>query len=57
VSDHETGEIICFDTHSGNELARINSGKKGIMGLKLGPDKKLYYVNASENEVRRVDPN
>lgn len=57
VSDHETGEIVCFDTNSGNELARINTGKKGIMGIKYGPDKKLYYVNATENEVRRVDPN
>jgi hypothetical protein len=56
VSDYETGEIICFDIETQTELGRINTGNKGIMGIKVGPDKKLYYVNALTNSVHRVDP-
>ena len=56
VSDYETGEIRCFDINTKQELGKINTGKKGIMGVTLGPDQKLYYVNALANEVLRIDP-
>lgn len=56
VSDYETGQIICFDTNTKNEIARIDTDDKGIMGIKLGPDNKLYYVNALTNSVFRIDP-
>jgi hypothetical protein len=57
ISDYETGDIICFDTNTKNELGRIFTGDKGIMGITLGPDNRLYFVNALKNSVLRVDPN
>jgi len=56
VSDYETGEIICFDVSKSKEIGRINTGKKGIMGIKIGPDHKIWYVNAITNELIRIDP-
>jgi hypothetical protein len=56
VSDYETGDIICFDTNTKNELGRIFTGNQGIMGVKLGPDNKLYFVNSVKNLVLRIDP-
>jgi len=56
VSDFATGEIICFDINTHKELNRINTGIRGITGIKIGPDGKIWYVNASNGELRRVDP-
>jgi hypothetical protein len=57
ISDYETGEIICIDINTKAEIGRINTGKSGIMGIKIGPDGKLWYVNALRNQLIRVDPN
>lgn len=56
VSDYETGEIICVDIQTAKELGRISTGKKGIMGIKIGADHKIWYVNALTHEVVRIDP-
>lgn len=56
ISDFETGEIICFDIESRKELARFNTGKVGIMGIKIDADNKLWYVNAVANEVVKLEP-
>jgi hypothetical protein len=56
VSDYATGEIICFDIDTHKELNRINTGTKGIAGIKIGPAGKIWYVNALNGELRRVDP-
>ena len=56
VSDYETGEIICIDINNSAEIGRINTGKPGIMGIKIGPDGKLWYVNSTSSQVFRVDP-
>jgi hypothetical protein len=56
VSDYSNGDIIVFDINTKKEIARINTGKAGIMGIKVGPEGKLWYVNATSNEVSRVDP-
>ena len=57
VSDYNSGDIICFDSDSKVEIARINTGEKGILGLTIGPDGKIYFVNALSNKVIRIDPN
>ncbi len=57
VSDYETGEIICFDISTKKELSRLNTGEKGIMGIKIGPDNKIYFVNATKSTVTRIEPN
>ena len=56
VSDYETGEIIAYEKEMGTELGRINTGEKGIMGIKADSNGKLWYVNALTNGVYRVDP-
>ena len=57
VSDFATGEIIIYDNSgsAGVELGRIATGTPGIMGVKIGPDGKIWYVNATTNQVIRID--
>lgn len=56
VSDYETGDIIAFDINTKSEIGRIATGNKGVIGVKVGPEGKLWYVNALRNEVVRVSP-
>lgn len=56
VTDYDNGDIICYDTNSGAELSRVQSGERGIMGITIGPDGKLYFVNAISNKIIRIDP-
>lgn len=57
VSDYSTGDIIIYDRSAsiGVELGRISTGTPGIMGVKIGPDGKIWYVNATTNQVIRID--
>ncbi len=56
VSDHANGDIIIYDISgsTGVELARIPTGTPGIMGVKIGPDGMIWYVNANTNEIVRL---
>jgi hypothetical protein len=56
VSDYNTGEIVCFDTNDKTELGRISTGQKGIMGITIGPDNALYFVNYDENKAYKIEP-
>jgi len=56
VSDYATGEIIVYDTSSGDELGRASTNADGIMGITLGPDGKLWYVDGVANTLTRIDP-
>ncbi len=56
VSDFETGDIICYNVDTKMELARITTDATEIMGIKVGPVGKIWYVDYAENEVVRVDP-
>ena len=57
VSDYATGDIVIYDKSgaTGVELGRIVTGTPGIMGIKIGPDGKIWYVNYDLNEVIRID--
>ena len=55
VTDFETGEIIAYDL-TGRELNRIQTPAEEIMGLTVGPDGNLWYVDAEKNQVVRIDP-
>jgi len=57
VSDYTTGQIFVYDISgaSGTLLNTIETGTPGIMGIKIGPDGKIWYVNAITNEVVRLD--
>lgn len=56
VSDYQTGEIICYDVKTKEELARINTGKAGITGIKIYKGN-IWYVNALENTCYVVKQN
>ncbi len=60
VSDYESGYIHIYDTssNSAQEITIIDTGNQNsIMGIKIGPDRKIWYVNYSENSVYRIDYN
>ena len=55
VSDYATGEIVAYD-HDGAELGRMDTDAKDLMGLELGPEGNLWYVDGGFAEVVRVLP-
>lgn len=56
VGDYETGEIVAYDMTGGtaSEVGRIATGATELMGIKVGPDGHIWYVDAGENEVRKI---
>ena len=56
VSDNATGEILAFD-REGNLLRRLATGVEagGLMGIEVGPDQKLYFVDAVGNKAYRIE--
>jgi len=57
VSDYSTGEIIIYDCSGSSavELHRLQTGTPGVMGITVGPDGKIWYVNATTNQVVRLE--
>ncbi len=58
VSDHANGDIVIYDVAEAPvaELGRIHTNAPGLMGITVGPDGRLWGVNATTHEVLRVDP-
>jgi len=60
VSDYATGEIIIYDISDSIpiELGRIDTGNQNnIMGIKIGPNHKIWYVNYQNDEIILLDYN
>jgi len=60
VSDYASGDIIIYDisTNTPYELGRIDTGNENnIMGIKIGPNQKIWYINYEKDEVVRIDYN
>ncbi len=57
VSDHANGDIIVYDISGVNavEIGRIVTGAAGIMGITIGPEGYIWYVNATTNEVFKIE--
>lgn len=57
VTDYETSDIIIYDISSipATELGRINTGATGIMGVKIGPEGRIWYVDYDANTMNRVE--
>ncbi|HEY0976047.1 MAG TPA: T9SS type A sorting domain-containing protein [Flavobacteriales bacterium] len=56
VSDQTNGDIRIYDvTGTPTPLGTISTGQAGIMGLKVGPDGKIWYVQNTANKVVRID--
>jgi len=57
VSDYATGEIIIYDMTNGfAEQGRISTGSAGVMGIKVGPDGRIWYVNTTTNSLGVLEP-
>lgn len=56
ITDHATGDIIIYDISAipASELGRVSTGTPGIMGVTIGPDGAIWYVNATTEEVVKV---
>lgn len=57
VTDYATGEIIFYDISSmpAQELHRISTGAFGIMGVKIGPEGKIWYVDYDGNTINKLE--
>ena len=57
ISDYNTGEVIIYNILNmpATELGRIQTGATGIMGIKIGPNGKIWYVDYDANTVNRID--
>lgn len=56
VSDHTSGEIIAYRTADNRELGRVDTARRGIMGLAFGADGRLWIVSHDTDEILRLDP-
>ena len=56
VSDHANGDIIVYDISSPVvvEIGRIETNSAGIMGLTIGPDGRIWFVNATTHQLMVV---
>ena len=60
VSQNANGRITAFDLDSDGkgaiEADTIQTSASSIMGLEIGPNGHLYYVDNGQDEVVRIDP-
>lgn len=58
VTDYQTNEVIFYDLSSipATEVRRVSANTQGIMGITIGPDGLLYYVDNVGNKVIRLNP-
>ena len=60
VSENGNGKIVAYelasDGKSAVELDEIQTTATSIMGLEVGPNGYLYYVDNGQDEVVRIDP-
>ena len=60
VSENGNGKIVAYDIatdgKSGVQLDKIQTSASSIMGLEVGPNGHLYYVDNGQDKVLRIDP-
>jgi hypothetical protein len=55
VSEYSSGKILVYDLKSGEKIASLQTGEKGVTGLKL-IDGKLWFVSSVSNKVCMIEP-
>lgn len=57
VSDFSTGDINIYDISEPGAIfmGKVQTINPGIMGIKIGPDGKIWYVNKTLSQVVRLD--
>lgn len=58
VSDYANGNIYVYDVTGASpvRLGTIATGQTGIMGIKIGADGRIWFVNYTQNTVVRINP-
>ncbi|MBK6944525.1 MAG: T9SS type A sorting domain-containing protein [Flavobacteriales bacterium] len=58
VSDHSNGATIIYDISAMPivELGRIQTNMPGIMGIVVGPNGKIWAVNATTSQLLMIEP-
>jgi hypothetical protein len=60
VSQNGNGKIVAYDLStdgkSASQLDSVQTSATSIMGLEIGPNGHLYYVDNGRDEVIRIDP-
>ena len=60
ISENGNGKITAYDLSedgkSASERATVQTSAVFIMGLEIGPDGHLYYVDNGQDQVVRIDP-
>ncbi|HRO42775.1 MAG TPA: T9SS type A sorting domain-containing protein [Flavipsychrobacter sp.] len=58
VGDNSNGNIHVYDITGTTpvKLGVIATGQTGMMGLKIGHDGKIWFVNSTQSTVVRIDP-
>ncbi len=60
VSENGNGKIVAYELASNGksavQLDKIQTTATSIMGLEIGPNGHLYYVDNGQDEVVRIDP-
>ena len=60
ISQKDDNQIIAYNLSSNGksatEVGSIQTSASAIMGLEIGPDGHLYYVDNARDEVVRIDP-
>ncbi|MFT5858804.1 MAG: hypothetical protein ACI865_000897 [Flavobacteriaceae bacterium] len=59
ISEHETGEIIIYDISSmpAVELERLPTGLSSVQGVKIGPEGRIWFVDANSDGVYKIEAN
>lgn len=57
VGDYTNGNIYVYDITGPNPvfMGAIATGQAGMMGIKIGPDGKIWFVNRTANTLVRID--
>ncbi|RYZ49736.1 MAG: hypothetical protein EOP49_15575, partial [Sphingobacteriales bacterium] len=58
VGDYDNGDIHVYDITGTTpvHLGVIATGQAGMMGMKIGTDGRIWFVNYTQNTVMRIDP-
>jgi hypothetical protein len=57
VGMYNSGDLYIYNTSGSSpvNLGAVQTGQAGIMGIKIGPDGKIWLVNSTQNTVVRMD--
>lgn len=55
IGDYATGNIHAYSLETGEELGVLETGAEKLTGICVGPEGKIWYLDAGQNALFRVD--